>query len=270
MRPPDSPIRSCLFVPGNRLDRLDKALACGADEIVIDLEDSVPPDAKDAARSAVAGWLDVSRSVLVRINARGTPWHQDDIELVSRPGLRGFMLSKTEHLLTKFVDRCRTHGKVLVPLIETALGFHRIDVLSATPAVERLAFGSIDFQVDLGIHGDDDALGFFRSKLVLASRIAKLQAPLDGVTTEIRDPDAVRQDTQRAKRFGFGGKLCIHPNQVPVVNQIFTPSAEELAWAHAVIDAMRESGSGAVTVNGHMVDKPIFAKAEFILRSASR
>jgi citrate lyase subunit beta / citryl-CoA lyase len=243
-------------------------LASGADQVVIDLEDSVAPAMKVGARAGAAAWMNASHPVLVRINALDTPWYRDDIALARHPGVRGFIVSKAEHLQSEFVDQCISQGKVLIPLIETAFGFHHVDLLAASPAVERLAFGSIDFQVDLGITGDDDALGYFRSRLVLASRVANLQPPLDGVTTETNDLDALSRDTLRANRFGFGGKLCIHPRQVPTVNRLFSPSQHDLEWARAVKEAVRDSGQAVVTLDGRMVDKPIIAKAESILHAA--
>ena len=152
--------------------------------------------------------------MLVRINAADTPWYLDDIELLKHPGVRGFMVPKAEQLDEALVADCVEHGKLLIPLVETAVGFKNAANLAGSRAVARLAFGTIDFQVDLGIEGEDDALAHFRSQLVLESRLAQIQPPLDGVTVDINDAEVLRQDTLRAKRFGFGGKLCIHPRQV--------------------------------------------------------
>ena len=167
------------------------------------------------------------------------------------------------------IEACLEHKKSLIPLVESAVGFKNLSVLAETATVERLAFGSIDFQVDTGIEGEDDALAYFRSQLVLASRIANIHPPLDGVTTDLTDSEWLRRDALRAKRFGFGGKLCIHPRQVAPVNQVFLPNEEEIAWARAVIDAANQGGAAVVTVEGKMIDKPVVAKAERIISAAA-
>jgi citrate lyase subunit beta / citryl-CoA lyase len=262
--------RTFLFVPGDRGDRFDKAWNSGADQVIVDLEDAVGPSQKDAARQSVAGWMRPERPVWVRINACNTAWHADDVELVTHPGLLGLMIPKAEHLPHALVKACLDHNKGLIPLLETAVGFKNLSELAETAAVERLAFGSIDFQVDTGIEGDDDALVFFRSQLVLASRLANIQPPLDGVTTDLTNPEVLRQDTLRAKRFGFGGKLCIHPRQVEPVNQVFLPNDEEVAWARAVIHAAGAGGAAVITVGGKMIDKPVMARAERILNAATK
>ena len=149
-------------------------------------------------------------------------------------------------------------------MVETAAGLQRAQALAATPGVVRLAFGSIDFQVDLGIEGDDDALLFFRSQLVLASRLASIAAPVDGVTVSTTDAGQLRHDTQRARRLGFGAKLCIHPQQVDTVHAVFAPSEAERDWAARVIAAMAQSAGAAVAVDGRMVDRPVLLKAQRI------
>ena len=141
-------------------------------------------------------------------------------------------------------------------------------VLARAPRVERLAFGSLDFQLDLGIEGDDDELLSFRSQLVLTSRLAGIAAPIDGVTTSIGDSDRLRAETTRARRLGFGAKLCIHPGQVAIVNAAFAPRDEEIAWAKRVLEAARASEGAAVKVDGKMVDRPVILRAEAIVREA--
>ena len=129
-------------------------------------------------------------------------------------------------------------------------------------------FGSIDFCVDLGIEGDDHELDYFRSQLVLASCLAGIAAPVDGVTTAINDEQVLQSDTLRGKRFGFGGKLCIHPKQIAVVRAAYLPSAAEVAWAQRVVAAATAAHGGAVAVDGKMVDRPVILKAERILQQA--
>ena len=150
-------------------------------------------------------------------------------------------------------------------LIETARGFANRDEIATHPAVQRLAFGSIEFQLDLGIAGGGEALLMFRSGLVLASRLAGLPAPLDGVTVEVADLQPVAADAARARQLGFGGKLCIHPSQVGPVNAAFSPSAAELEWAQRVVAACEAAAGAAVAVDGKMVDKPVLLRAQAIL-----
>jgi citrate lyase subunit beta/citryl-CoA lyase len=159
-------------------------------------------------------------------------------------------------------------GKPLLPLIETAFGFHQVLAVAKVPGVERLLFGSIDFKKDLGISGDDDELLYFRSHLVLVSKLAGLQAPVDGVSTAIEDMAAVLQDAQRAASLGFGAKLCIHPKQIATVEQAFLPSAQDIAWAQRVLKAATESLGAAVALDGQMIDKPVIERAQSILARA--
>jgi citrate lyase subunit beta/citryl-CoA lyase len=218
----------------------------------------------------VSDWLAPDRPVYVRINATDTAWHRDDLELLGLPGVAGLMVPKAEHLDEALVAACAAHSKTLLPIVETALGFERAGALARTPGVERIAFGTIDFQVDLGIAGDDDALGYFRSRLVLESRLAGIGSPIDGVTTDIGNAEILRHDTERSKRFGFGAKLCIHPSQLPAVNAGFSPSEADIAWAGRVIEAIGRSGGAAVAVDGKMVDRPVVLKAERIVAMARR
>jgi citrate lyase subunit beta/citryl-CoA lyase len=272
--------RSALFVPATRADRIAKALSSGADAVIVDLEDAVAPQDKEAARAAleqalaqgvgarpVAASDGASASVplWVRVNATA-PWVDEDLALCARhPAVQAVMVPKAES--PEQMQRAFDAGgrKPLVALIETAQGFAQRDAIAAHPAVMRLAFGSIDFQVDLGITGEDEALLMFRSALVLSSRLASLPAPLDGVTVEVNDSRCVDADAQRARRLGFGGKLCIHPNQVGPVNAAFSPSAAEIDWALRVVTAIEAAGGAAVAVDGKMVDKPVLLRAHALL-----
>ena len=261
--------RSYLFVPGDRPERFAKACAAGAHAVIVDLEDAVQPAMKDTARSAVAEWLSPAMPVLVRVNATQTQWHAEDAQLCRRAGVGGIILPKTETAdeVAALVALVGASVPVL-PLIETALGMANALSIARHRAVERLLFGSIDFQVDLRIGGDDEELAHFRSMLVLDSRLAGVDAPVDGVTTALDDEQQLRRDTLRARRFGFSGKLCIHPRQVAVVNQCFSPTGDEVAWAHRVVTAAAASAGGAVAVDGKMVDRPVILRAEDILREA--
>lgn len=233
--------------------------------VILDLEDAVSPDQKAAARESVAASLNSGSEAIVRINAEGTPWFEADLRLICALGIRAVVLPKAESAAT--VAKIALATGAVIPLIETAMGISQAREIARQPGVDRLAFGSIDFKVDLGISGDDQALNFFRSELVLASRLAGIQAPIDGVTDALDDAEAVRRDAERAKRFGFGAKLCIHPKQVAVVNAAFAPSQDEVEWARRVVSAIGRGG-GAVSVDGKMVDRPVAALAARILATA--
>lgn len=262
--------RSYLFVPANRPERYDRACTAGADAVIVDLEDAVPPGDKDSARDALAAWLTPDKSVLVRVNAVDTPWHADDLTLCTLPGVAGIVLPKAEMVSGAVAALCGDGSRQLLPLIETAIGLTRARDIAQARGVRRLVFGSIDFQVDLGIDGDGEELLYFRSQLVLISRLAGIDAPVDGVCTEIDEPEQLQADTLRAKRLGFGAKLCIHPRQVPLVNDCFTPSAEELEWAERVLAAAAKASGAAIAVDGRMVDRPVLLKAERLLLQAGR
>ncbi len=264
------PARSYLFVPGDRPERFAKAIASGADAVIIDLEDAVAPAAKSGARAAVAANLAAARPVLVRINGPRTEWFREDVQLCRLPGVAGVVLPKAERVDdVRYVAETAGNDMPILPLIETARGFANVEAIARSAWVERLLFGSLDLQLDLGIAGDGEELNYFRSRLVLVSRLAALAAPVDGVTTALDDPAVLRAETLRAKRFGFGGKLCIHPKQVSVVNECFGPSEAEIAWARRVVEAARATPHGAVALDGNMIDRPVLARAEAILRAVS-
>lgn len=262
---PTIPIaRSYLFVPGHRPDRFDKACTAGADAVIIDLEDAVSPDDKAAAREAVSGWLSPDKPVLLRVNGADSEWFAADLALCHRPGVAGIVLPKAERVAD--IQQLSAGGdRPVLPLIETALGFHQAEALARTPGVQRLLFGTIDFQVDLGSSANEEELRYFRWQLVLVSRLAGIQPPVDGVSTAINDTEQLRHDTLRGKRLGFGGKLCIHPRQVATVNSCFIPTDAEVAWARRIVAAAEGAKGAAVAVDGKMVDKPVILQAERIL-----
>lgn len=264
------PARSYLFVPGNRPERYAKALSAGADAVIVDLEDAVPSQEKSAARQLIADWLTTERQVFIRINGPETQWFNDDIELCKNPGIAGIVLAKAQYVEDLAAVGNVVPSKPILPIIESAIGFANAGALSRYVGVQRLVFGTIDFQRDLGIDGDKDELLYFRSQLVLISRIANLQAPVDGITTDIVNPDALRDDVERSRKLGFAAKLCIHPAQVAVVNDSFMPSAEKVAWAERVLEANQQSGGNPIKVDGAMVDLPVVLQAEDIVRASRR
>jgi citrate lyase subunit beta/citryl-CoA lyase len=258
--------RSYLFVPGNRPERFEKARAAGADQVIFDLEDAVQADAKPAARAAVLAGASALRPVLVRINGYDTPWFEDDLAaLASCRGVAGILLPKAERVEQLSAVLKRAHRDiVLFPMIETARGIANLSALCAAPRVERLVFGTLDFQIDLGIEGEADELNLFRSQIVLASRLAEIGTPVDGVSTALSDSSIIEAETRRGRRFGFGGKLCIHPAQIDAIHRAFAWSDAQTDWARRVLLAVEASNGAAVAVDGKMVDLPVILKARRI------
>ena len=263
--------RAYLFVPADRPERFAKARASGADAVIVDLEDAVAPEAKARARDALALALDESGPLIVRINAAGSPWFEDDLKLCRHPGVAAVMLPKAEGI-DAVCTVVETTFKDVLPIIESARGLHEMDNIARVPGVIRLAFGSVDLALDLGIEcapdGTEIELLAFRSQLVLASRLAGLAAPVDGVSTAIDDLQRLQADTERSRRLGFGAKLCIHPKQLATVQAVFTPSPERLDWARRVCKAFETAGGSAVAVDGQMVDLPVVQRARAVLRDA--
>jgi len=264
-----------LFVPATRPERLAKALASGADVAVIDLEDAVAPDAKGAARQLAADALEgiEQRSrgrIILRVNGSDTPWHREDLLAAMRcigTGLGGVMLPKAERP-ADVATAAHALGSAahLMPLIESLAGVDGLGEIARCPRVVRLGFGHLDYQADLGMECDAeeaDLLGV-RHEIVAASRRADLAPPADGVTTAFDDPVKVRTDALRARRAGFGAKLCIHPAQVEPVRSAFAPSPDELAWAQRVLDADAQARGGVCVLDGRMVDGPVVRQARRI------
>ncbi len=258
--------RSYLFVPGNRPDRFDKAYNSGADAVILDLEDAVPVEQKEQARAIVAEWLNEDKPVYVRVNGADTEWFMQDVKAIDRPGLMGVFLPKAETVqqVTALNDVLST-SKPIIPTLETAKGVWNVLELASAPAVKRLAFGSVDFQLDTGIKGEDQALLYVRTKMVPASSMAKIEAPVDGVTVAIEDQQVLLSDVCRAVDLGLGAKLCIHPKQVKAVNEGFLPSDRDVEWARQVVAVAEASGGAATRLGSELVDKPVIDKAKRIL-----
>ena len=272
--------RSFLFVPATRPERFAKALASGADAVIIDLEDAVAPGEKAQARQGLAqAWAGLAAAgrarVLVRVNAGNTAWHGDDLNLLVGLvglGVAGVVLPKAEHAAQlSHVAAVLGSACVLVPLIESVAGLDAADVLARCPQVLRLAFGNIDFQADAGLAcGPDEAeLTAVRLAVLLASRRAQLPSPIDGVTADTQDAAQLARDLLRSRSGGFGAKLCIHPSQVAAVNAAFTPGPAEIDWARRVLAASDAAGGAVVSLDGRMVDAPVLLLAQRTLARAA-
>lgn len=269
--------RSFLFVPGNRPERFEKAVRAGADAVILDLEDAVPAADRDAARAAICSQWEALAALrlplVVRINSEGSPAFEADVQAVAAlPGLAGVVLPKAESAATLQRLHERLPGVALVPLIESAAGLDAVKAIAAAPGVLRLAVGHIDFMADLGIScsEDESELLPLRFAVAMATRLAQLAPPIDGVTVQTGDDERLRIETLRARRLGYGGKLCIHPKQPAGVHAAFAPSEQEVAWARRVVEADARSGGAAVQLDGRMVDAPVVLQARRTLARADR
>jgi citrate lyase subunit beta/citryl-CoA lyase len=259
---------------------LDKAVALvDLDVALLDLEDGVPPAERRSARELVAKTLDRKRTsrprLFVRISRAGTEDHDRDLAAISEHPPDGVLLSKVEHA-EEVADVVRALPEVpLIAAIESARGVLAAPAIaSASPAyLLALAFGAEDFANDLGLPAALDAgareMVHARSSIVIAAAAAGVDA-IDGVWPDVRDLDGLRRDAELARRLGFRGKSLIHPSHVAVVNEVFAPSADELAWARRVVaaaEAAERDGRAAIAVDGRLVDPPIVARARRTLGS---
>ena len=264
--------RSFLFVPANRPERFAKALASGADAVILDLEDSVPLDGKAEARDTLRqAWPQLQQAacaVVIRINSPDTEWGQQDLSgLQGLSGLAGIMVPKCEGAQTLQRVAQAFAGVPSLPIIESALGYLALREIAQAPQVGRLVVGHIDFLADTGMNVSDDQreIDSLRFEVAMCTRLGKLAPAVDGVTVSVDDEALIRADTERALHFGFGAKLCIHPRQVPVVHATLAPTAAQVEWAHRVLAAMQASKGSAVQLDGKMVDLPVVLQAQRLL-----
>jgi len=272
------PIRSYLYVPGDNPHRMDKALTSEADAVVLDLEDAVAPNRKRQARENVAALLrsQPPKPVFVRVNAPGSALAAEDIEAVAGPNLSGLRLPKTEapEEVRCVAGRLAALGceAVIQCLIESALGLEMVfEITRSHKRVAGVSLGEADLAADLGVR-DEAGLLYARSRLVAAARAARLPGPVQSVYTNVRDPEGLRHSTEEGKRMGFLGRSAIHPAQVPIINEVFTPTEEELAGARELLDRLEESageGTGAfVLEDGRFVDRAVVERARRTLALA--
>lgn len=283
------PIRSLLFAPANHARHAQKALTGAADGAILDLEDAVAVREKPAARAALrellAARLGPFPRAYVRVNGLTTLFTYDDLHAAVWPGLDGIVLPKAESaaqlatadwLITQ-LERTRdmAAGSVeILPIIETAVGLAAIDqIATASPRVRRLNFGAGDFTLDTRMTWSlgNPGLVWARVRVVVASRAANLAAPIDTVFADLGHADGLATEAQQAQELGFGGKACIHPDQVAVVNRVFTPTAAAVAHARQVVAAFAEAeaqGVASLRVGELFVDYPVAARARLVLELA--
>ncbi|WP_125611555.1 HpcH/HpaI aldolase/citrate lyase family protein [Specibacter cremeus] len=267
-----------LFVPGDRPERFAKACAAGADAVIIDLEDAVDSARKqDALKNALAALAPTEHGsirALVRVNTPGSAWFGPELEalaaLADTPGngLLGVVVPKAEDpAVIAEVRRALPVHAALIPLVESALGAVNALDIARVPGVARLAFGAVDYTLDIDTGEDPAALVQVRSTLVMVSRAAGIAPPLDSPSTAIRDLPRIDADAALGRSVGFGGKLCIHPVQVERVRAAYAPTGAQVAWAATVLGV---SDSGAAQVEGEMIDRPVLERARRILARAGK
>jgi len=286
------PLRTALFAPGNRPDRVEKALGLGADAVIIDLEDAVPLAEKESTRPVVKEILEKhpGKRMYVRVNALGTPYAREDLEGILSKNLKGIMLPKVEspddifeinELLTRLEARTGLEPGVLevIPFCETAKGLEEAyRIASARPEHHRtltIAFGAADYTLDLGISltREGRELDYPRSRLPVACRAGRIMPPLDTPwMVDLKDSDGLLADIRRAKAYGFMGKIVIHPNQIQPCHDVFTPSEEEIAYAGRVVDAFESAereGRAAIQLDGRFIEYPMVERARRIIELAN-
>ena len=283
------PLRSFLFAPGNHPRKVEKVFQVGADVVILDLEDAVAIAEKPATRATIVEALRKPHRGLgyIRVNSLDTEFAWGDFAAVIGAWVDGIMLPKVEtadQLQTAdwiMAQLEREHGLEigsidLLPIIETGLGLHNIETITmAGTRMRRVSFGAGDFTRDMNLvwTGLEQELAYARSRIVLASRAAGIEAPIDTVFIDLKDREHLEISTQKALEFGFQGKLCIHPDQVGLVNDVFTPDEAEVTRAEKIIAAFKEaeaSGSASIQVDGYFVDYPIVEKARRVLEITER
>ena len=286
-----APIRSFLFTPANHPRRVEKVFQVGADAVILDLEDAVAISEKPAARQGVVNAFSSRPNSgtrhYVRVNSIDTPYCEDDIKATVGPWLDGVVLPKVEsraclNELERMLAAAEAEQGIpvgsldLMPIIETARGVESAKkIATADSRVKRMAFGGGDYTLDLNYQweADEAVLAYARAKLSHASRLGDLEPPIDTVVLQIKDNERFLRSARQGKQFGFGGKLCIHPDQIPLTHEVFTPSDAEIAHARAVVDAFEAAeaaGSASIQLDGYFIDYPIVYKSQRILALADK
>lgn len=260
-----------MFVPGDSEKKMEKCFQIEADVIIFDLEDAVSSDQKESARELILSFKKrhpvFPKPLFVRINPVASTDYEADMKLLHHMGPDGILLPKTESAEQVQFTAQRVKCE-LVPMIESALGLFRIhDIASASPQITHLTFGSLDFCLDMNMEPSSDGqeLHYIRYMLALASRLAKLNFPIDTVYSDFRDQEGFDKEAQRVRRLGFEGKLLIHPGQIESSNRLFRPTDVQLDWAERVISAIESAstkGEAVIQLDGEMIDAPVYKRAK--------
>ena len=281
--------RSLIFVPGNRVNMLERALDFKADIIMVDLEDSVPPGEKVSARDVAREWVPKlarsDRRVMVRLNSLDTGLTQDELVAVISSNLAGISIGKVETVwdlqaVDNIVSQLESSagfpvGKIkIVPWIENARAvLNAYQLATASPRIEAIAFGAEDYTDDMGVQRTDSSeeIYFARATVAVAARAARIGS-LDTPFVGFRDPDGLRRDIAVSRQLGYTGRFAIHPSQIDIINEMFGPSADEVAYARKVVDAWDQAeaqGRGSLSLDGRMIDVPVVKRAQNLLTLAA-
>ncbi len=259
--------RSYLFAPGHNAKLLDRVFRAGADAVMLDLEDAVPPQAKATARSMVAEVL-LDQPAWVRVNAARTSWCEADLAAVADRAV-GIRIPKVESACDVEWVAARAPGLPIICAIESARGVLAAQDIAAAPGVRFLAMGGVDLQRDLNTSGGNLQTLYARSHLVLASRAAGIEPPIDSVFPLLQDDDGLRDQATFARSLGFFGKSAIHPRQLQTLHQVFTPTDAEIVWARQVLAGFDGAdGGGFALPTGEFVDLPVADRARRLLEIA--
>ncbi|MGC6512394.1 MAG: HpcH/HpaI aldolase/citrate lyase family protein [Parvibaculales bacterium] len=280
-------IRSFLFVPANHPEKVAKVFHCGADAVILDLEDACAEKDKAASRAVVVEALKTERRCkgYVRVNAIDTDFCFRDLDEVIGPWLDGIVIPKIERAEELYAidymvgqyekERGLPEGSVdLMPIIETGLGLANLDdICTVQSRIRRFSFGAGDFTRDMGIKWspDETELAYTRSRMIHIARVHNLEAPIDTVHIDLADEDSFVASVATGVKFGFQGKLLIHPKQVELVNSSYMPSVAEIERAEKIVaafDAAEADGSASIQVDGYFIDYPIVEKAHAVLNLA--
>jgi citrate lyase subunit beta/citryl-CoA lyase len=266
--------RTYLFVPGNRPERFAKALASGADAVVLDLEDAVASAAKVDAREAIAQWSRQAAGagrerIVVRINDAQSSAFAGDLRLLREAGISNVMLPKAESAAQVQAVRGAVPEACVLALIESACGVANVHQVAGADGVSRLVFGTLDYALDLDLDITDgsEALVHAASALAIASRVAGLATPVAGVTPQLDNEQRLLTDLAWSRRHGFGAKLCIHPRQIAPIHAALAPSVQSVEWARRVL-AAEAASPGAAQLDGRMIDRPVVLQAQRTLQRA--
>jgi len=260
--------RSYLFAPGHSAKLLNKVFEAGADAVMLDLEDAVPPESKPTARAMVAEVL-LDHPCWVRVNAAQTPWCELDLEAVADRAF-GIRIPKVESAADVLWVTSRAPGKPVICAIESARGVLAAQEIAMVTGVSFLAMGGVDLQRDLNTSGGNLQTLYARSHLVLACRAAGIEPPIDSVYPHLVDPAGLRDQAEFARSLGFFGKSAIHPRQLDILHEVFTPTAREIDWANEVLTAFEAAGGEALQLpSGEFVDRPVADRARRLLQIAT-
>jgi citrate lyase subunit beta/citryl-CoA lyase len=260
--------RSYLFAPGHNAKLLGRVFEAGADAVMLDLEDAVPPDAKDRARAMVAEAL-ADHPAWVRVNAARTEWCEADLAAVGERAY-GIRIPKSEAAADVAWVAERAPGRPIICAVESARGVLAAAEIAAASGVRHLAMGGVDLQRDLNAGNGNLQTLYVRSHLVVVSRAAGLEPPIDSVYPRLDDEAGLREQTEFARSLGFFGKSAIHPRQLPVLHEVFTPSEQEVGWAREVVAAFEAAGGAALRLpGGEFVDLPVAQRARRLLELAA-